>query len=129
MRNLLAALATVGVLAVTALPAFAAPATPVGAWQVSTGEARYEITACGPAGELCARLVWLRPDERTPENLALMNKLVVQGAEREVSNVWIGNLIFEGRSYEGTMTLVSTDTMTLKGCSGLMCKTYQLVRV
>jgi uncharacterized protein (DUF2147 family) len=111
------------------IPALAAPATPVGSWQVSTGEARYVVTACGEAGELCAKLVWLHPDNRTAENIALLDQWVVRGAERASVNSWSGNLLFEGESYAGTMTLVSTDTMTLKGCSGMLCKTFRLVRV
>lgn len=115
--------------AVLTIPALAAPATPVGSWQVSTGEARYLVTACGDSGELCAKLIWLAPDNRTPENVALLDQWVVRGAERAGTNSWSGRLLFEGESYAGTMTLVSTDTMTLKGCSGMLCKTYRLVRV
>jgi len=115
--------------AISAAPALAASATPVGSWEVTGGEARYRVTECGDAGELCAKLIWLRDDMRTAENLAVLNKYVVRGAEQTDGNRWEGNLVFDGKAYEGTMTLKSTNYMTLKGCSGILCQTYQLTRI
>ena len=115
--------------ALTAAPALAAPASPVGSWEVTTGEARYRVTACGDNGELCAKLIWLRDDQRTEKNLAVLNKYVVRGAAHKGGNEWEGNLTFDGKSYEGKMTLVSKNSMTLKGCSGILCLTYQLTRI
>ena len=109
-------------------PSLAASATsPVGQWQVTTGEARYTVTSCG-AG-LCARLVWLRSDARTKDNLALMNKYVVRGARPAGEGTWTGNLTMNGNSYAGTMQLVSKNYMTLKGCSGILCQTYEFTRI
>ena len=113
--------------ALTAAPALAAPATPVGQWQVTSGEARYKVTACGDG--LCAKLVWLREDQRTKKNLAVLNKYVVRGAAKTAGNEWQGNLVFDGKAYDGKMTLVSKNYMTLKGCSGIICQTYQLTRI
>ena len=121
--------AALGVAAMTAAPVLAAPASPVGSWEVTTGEARYQVTACGDTGELCAKLIWLRDDQRTEKNLAVLNKYVVRGAERTAANVWQGNVVFDGKAYEGKMTLKSTNYMTLKGCSGILCQTYQLTRI
>ncbi|RYE11436.1 MAG: DUF2147 domain-containing protein [Hyphomicrobiales bacterium] len=131
MTRTLKWLAAIGIATLSVAPAYAlaASATPVGSWQVTTGEARYKITACGDDGELCAKLIWLRDDQRTDENLAVLNKYVVQGAERATENKWEGNVLFEGRSYDGTMTLVSKNYMTLKGCSGILCQTYELTRI
>ena len=43
---------------------------------------------------------------------------------------WQGYLVtFNGSSYAGLMTLVSRNYMTLKGCSGMLCQTYELTRV
>ena len=109
-------------------PSLAASATsPVGQWQVTTGEARYTVTSCG-AG-LCARLVWLRSDARTKDNLALMNKYVVRGAQPAGNGTWTGNLTMNGNNYAGTMQLVSKNYMTLKGCSGILCQTYEFTRI
>ena len=121
--------AALGLAALTAAPALAGSASPVGSWEVTTGEARYKITACGDNGELCAKLVWLRDDQRTEQNLAVLNKYVVRGAEQTDANEWQGNLVFDGKAYEGKMILKSTNYMTLKGCSGILCQTYQLTRI
>ena len=108
-------------------PTFAASATPVGQWQVTTGEARYAVTSCGSG--LCARLVWLRSDARTKDNLALLNQYVVRGAQPAGQGTWTGSLTMNGNSYAGTMQLVSKNYMTLKGCSGILCQTYQFTRI
>jgi uncharacterized protein (DUF2147 family) len=121
--------AALGFAALSAAPVLAAPASPAGSWEVASGEARYRVTVCGDAGELCAKLVWLRDDQRTTENLAVLNKFVVRGAERTAGNKWQGNVVFDGKAFDGTMTLKSTNSMTLKGCSGMLCQTYQLRRI
>ena len=119
--------AALAIAALSAAPALAAPASPVGQWQVTSGEARYKVTACGDG--LCAKLVWLREDQRTDKNLAVLNKYVVRGAAKTDANEWQGNVMFDGKSYDGKMTLVSKNYMTLKGCSGIICQTYQLTRI
>lgn len=129
MTRLLKWVAAFGVAALSTAPALAASASPVGSWEVTSGEARYRVTACGDAGELCAKLIWLRDDQRTAENLAVLNKYIVRGAEQTDGNEWQGAVVFDGRAYEGTMTLKSTNYMTLKGCSGILCQTYQLTRI
>jgi len=108
-------------------PTLAASATPVGQWQVTTGEARYAVTSCGSG--LCAKLVWLRSDARTKDNLALLNKYVVRGAQPAGQGTWTGSLTMNGNSYAGTMQMVSKNYMTLKGCSGILCQTYQFTRI
>jgi len=119
--------AALAIAALTAAPALAAPATPVGQWQVTSGEARYKVSACGDG--LCAKLIWLREDQRTDKNLAVLNKYVVRGAEQTDGNEWQGNVMFDGKAYDGKMTLVSKNYMTLRGCSGIICQTYQLTRI
>jgi uncharacterized protein (DUF2147 family) len=108
--------------------AIADPTSPVGQWQISTGEARYKVTTCG-SHQLCAKLVWLRSDARTASNVALLNTYVVHGAQATAENMWSGDLNFDGHTYQGTMTLISSNAMSLKGCSGMLCQTYRLTRV
>ena len=71
-------LAFVFALVLAVPPVFAAGASPLGRWEITTGEARYSVSGCG--GMLCAKLVWLRDDARTEENLALLNHYLVRGA-------------------------------------------------
>ena len=108
-------------------PALAAGASPLGQWQVTTGEARYSVVACGSG--LCAKLVWLRSDAKTGANLALLNHYVVKGARPQGGGTWAGSLTLNGNSYDGTMTLVSKNFMTLRGCAGMLCQTYEFTRI
>ena len=114
-------------LAIPALPAFAASASPIGRWEVTTGEARYSVVSCGSM--LCAKLVWLRNDARTDDNLALLNHYVVRGAKPRGGGKWSGNLMIKGTSYEGTMTMVSKNFMRLDACAGFICRTYEFTRL
>jgi uncharacterized protein (DUF2147 family) len=116
-----------GFALVLASPAFAAGASPLGYWQVTTGEARYSVVGCG--GMLCAKLVWLRTDARTEDNLALLNHYVVRGARPQGDGKWSGSLVVKGNNYAGTMTMVSNNFMRLDACSGFVCRTYEFTRL
>jgi uncharacterized protein (DUF2147 family) len=130
MTRILGILAVLAAAFLASVPAIAGPLTPVGQWQAASGEARYKVTACGKGGTLlCAKLVWLAPSERTEKNLALLNTYVVRGAAAVDDNKWSGNIVFNGEAYDGTMTLVSNNSMKLKGCSGMLCQTLEFVRI
>lgn len=116
------------VIVAAAAPAMAADLNPVGNWEVTTGEARYKVTNCG-GEKLCAKLTWLRADARTPANLKLINTYVVKGAAATKTNKWAGEVIFEGQSYDGSVTMVSADTLRLKGCSGILCQSFEFNRI
>ena len=120
-------LAFVFALVLTVPPVFAAGASPLGRWEITTGEARYSVSGCG--GMLCAKLVWLRDDARTEENLALLNHYLVRGASPQGAGKWSGSLVVKGNSYAGTMTMVSRNFMRLDACSGFICRTYEFTRL
>ncbi|RYE74393.1 MAG: DUF2147 domain-containing protein [Hyphomicrobiales bacterium] len=128
MSFLTACAATV-VCGVLALPALAADIDPSGQWQVTTGESRYRVAHCGKAGdELCAKLTWLREDARTEENMALLNKTIVRGAPAD-ENKWTGTVVYDGQTYDATVTITSTDSMRVHSCSGMFCKSFELSRL
>ncbi len=127
MKRTLLRMAAFCFAALSTLPALAASASPVGQWQVTTGEARYAVTSCG--GGLCAKLVWLRADQRTGDKAALLNHYVVRGAQPQGDGKWAGDLKLNGQTYSGTMEMVSKNFMTLKGCSGILCQTYEFTRI
>lgn len=112
----------------SALPGMAQDLTPVGQWQSATGESRYEVTFCGGA-KLCARLVWLRSDVRTADNLRYLNKYVVRGATPTEDNKWSGTVLYAGESVGGSMTLLSPDKLRLSGCKLVMCQTLEFERI
>jgi uncharacterized protein (DUF2147 family) len=111
-----------------AFPSIAADPSPVGQWEVSTGESRYRVSYCGADGQqLCAKLTWVREDLRA-ENQAFVNSYIVKGAKPASENKWSGKMVYKGHSYEGTVTLVSNNSMRLNGCSGVFCQSFQLNR-
>jgi hypothetical protein len=124
LRTLAAAIAIACSSSFAAIAADAA--SPVGSWQLSTGESRYDVAECG-SDAICARLTWLRDDERTEENLALLGSVVIKGA-RVRDNKWKGTAIYEGRRVDASMTMVDGDTMRLTGCQ-LLCQTLTLSRI
>jgi uncharacterized protein (DUF2147 family) len=112
-----------------AAPALAQDLSPVGTWQTTTGESRYAVTYCGDGTALCAKLIWLRKDAQTPENLALLNKHVVQGARATASNKWRGTVKYDGQTVSGSVTLVNRNKMSLRGCQLIACQNVDFVRI
>ena len=102
---------------------------PTGQWEVTTGESRYRISYCGDGRELCAKLTWLRDDARTDENVALLNRYVVQKAQPEDENTWVGTMQFDGQTYEATARVLSRDAIELTSCSGVFCRSFTLRRL
>ena len=111
------------------VPAFAQDLTPEGTWQTTTGESRYSVSYCGDGTELCAKLIWLRKDARTPENLALLNQHVVQGARATAANKWRGTVKYDGHTVSGSVTLVNEDKLSLSGCQLIACQKVDFVRI
>ncbi len=116
-------------LAALVSPIVAASATPVGDWQLSTGESRFEISACGE-NTLCAKLTWLSDEARSDDSLnALLDDYVMQGATPSGVNTWSGTVNYDGDTYSGKLTMVDADSMRLHGCKGIFCKTMELERI
>ena len=117
-----------------ALLAFSSPAvalagdavSPLGSWQLSTGESRYDVVSCGK-NSICAKLTWLRADARTEENLELLNKFVVKGSKVSATK-WKGTAVYEGDTVDASMTFIDENTIRVTGCS-LFCKTMELSRI
>ena len=123
------------IAALAAALAIAAPVaaqdtlSPVGNWQTTTGESRYAVRLCGDGTQLCAKLTWLRDDARTPENLALLNSWVVEGAKPTSQNKWRGTVKYEGDTVSGSVELVSADKMRLSGCKLIACQRIDFERI
>ncbi len=120
--------AAVVATALAIVPAFAVQ-SPAGTWQTVTGESRFEVTLCGDGTEVCARLVWLRDDARSAENLGYLNSYVLKGAKRALENKWRGSAEYLGEVVKGTLTLVDGNTMTINGCKGALCQKFELTRI
>ena len=123
------ALAIAAIFAVGATAANAGELNPTGQWEVSTGESRYRISLCGNGYELCAKLTWLRDDAKTDDNLALLNRYVVRQAKPDDANTWVGTMQYDGSTYEATATLLSSDAIEMRSCSGVFCRSFTLNRL
>lgn len=110
-------------------PVYAKAGDPTGTWQTTSGESRYKVSLCGDGTQLCAKLVWLRDDARTSENLAYMNRLVVNGAAPAADNKWKGQVNYAGDTFSGTLTMTGANSLKLNGCQGMFCKTMSFSRV
>jgi len=118
-----------GVGVAPVLAADLSKASPVGSWQSEDGEARVKVTMCGNGTELCAQLTGLSGKARTPENIQLLNTYVLEKAEPADANVWHGTVHFNGQTALGDITLQSYNTITLKGCNLMACKSFQFNRI
>ena len=123
------ALAALVTLIGMAAPSMAGDMNPVGTWQTTTGESRYTVSLCGDGTQLCAKLTWLRADARTPENLALLNKMVVNRATATAQNKWRGTVQYGGHNVAGSVTLITNSRMTLSGCKLVACQKVDFVRL
>jgi hypothetical protein len=128
ITSILAA-AAVALSVVTPTLASAPTMSPIGSWQLSTGESRFKVAMCGSNGEICAKLVWLRDDARTADNLRYLNTYVVTGAVPTRANRWSGTLSYDGERVGGSMTMLDRNTMRVTGCKLIACTTLELRRV
>ena len=126
MKRTLSGLAALVFAALSTLPALAGGASPLGRWQVTTGEARYAVTSC--AGGLCAKLVWLRKDAMK-DNKQFLDTYLVQGARQVGDSKWQGEVRAKGQKLSGTITQTSENRISLRGCLMLVfCKSFTLKR-
>lgn len=122
------ALALAAIVAAGVTVAYADDINPTGQWELTSGESRYRVSYCGEGNHLCAKLTWLRDDARTDENVALLNRYVVEHAAPADTNTWVGIMQYDGKIYEATARMVGTDALELKSCSGVFCKSFTLRR-
>jgi len=103
--------------------------SPLGSWQTTTGESRYEIVSCKNGRAICAKLVWLRSDARSKENLKHLNRVILMGARQVQQNKWRGTLRYAGENLSGSLTLVNANKLRLNGCKFVFCKTINFRRI
>jgi uncharacterized protein (DUF2147 family) len=111
---------------VAALPVMASP---VGVWEIESRDSRYDVTFCGDGTQLCAELIWLGRGADNAKNLPYLNTLLIDRANQSRPGQWKGKLHLFGQMADGTISQVSADQITLRGCVALiLCKTYQMYR-
>ncbi|MBF0680615.1 MAG: DUF2147 domain-containing protein [Devosia sp.] len=116
-------------IAFAALASLPAMASPAGIWEIEMRDSRYKVEMCGDGSQFCAELIWLGNGADNAENLPYMNTMLIDHASQTRPNQWKGELNIYGQKAAGTITQVSADQITLKGCVAfVLCKTYQMYR-
>lgn len=110
-------------------PALADQADPAGNWQIVTGEARYRVELCGDGTALCAKLIWLRSDMRTAENVAYLNTWVILDAQAVDPNEWRGSVTYAGETVDGSIQMTGPDKLEVNGCRLILCQKLELTRI
>lgn len=129
IRSLAKIAVAFAILVSATAPTLSEDLNPVGRWQSTGGESRYEVVRCGNGGQLCAKLTWLRSDARTAENLQYLNRYVVSGAVPADDNRWRGTVHYDGQDISGSMTMMSGDRLRVSGCRAIMCQTMTFNRI
>jgi uncharacterized protein (DUF2147 family) len=101
----------------------------VGDWQSTGGDMRVKVELCGDGTQLCATLTWLREDVRSPQNVALLNQMVVNGARWTAVNRWRGSVNYGGEMVAGSVTQVSPTHIKVTGCKGMACEALDFTRI
>lgn len=113
-----------------AAPLFAEPYSPQGLWEAEDKESRYEVSLCGDGTQLCAELIWIRPDVINDRNKVYLNTYVVENAPRASEREWRGTINLYGHSVAGNVRLLSEDYLQVRGCALLIiCERKLLVRM
>lgn len=114
-----------------AAPGFAEQFSPVGIWEPSNKESKYEFTYCGEDNQrLCAKLIWIREDVQDSRNMKYLDTYMFTDARHVRQNQWRGTVTLEGFRIGGTVTQTSPDRMDLKACAVFVfCEDIRLRRV
>lgn len=110
-------------------PVMAAPFDPSGYWEAVSGESRYKITLCGDGTQLCAELIWIRPDVKDARNSAYLNTYVVEAARRHSDREWRGKVNIFGFIVDGNVQRLNDSAMQVRGCLLIICEKQQMVRI
>jgi uncharacterized protein (DUF2147 family) len=101
---------------------------PDGYWVTEGQKARYRVATCGRQ-QLCATLLWIRPDLRTARNVRYINRSIFQYLPRQDESRWGGEVTLEGRTFQGVVELVDYDEMRVTGCVFIICDTVTMSRL
>ena len=133
MRTLLLSLLVAGAAGLAGGAARAQSAEDAfGTWRHPDNGSNISVYQCG-AG-LCAKVVKVadpsRKDEKNPDaklrTRPVVGVVIMSGAKKTGDKTWAGKLYNtqDGETYNGTVTVVSKNTLKLEGCvlGGLVCQ-------
>lgn len=118
-----------GGLALAAAMTGAALASPEGIWELDTKDTRFSLQLCGDGTQLCGKLHWLSDADYNDRYIPYLDKPMAEAMAPAGPGRWKGRMQLFGQGFQGTITQVNEDQMTLSGCAFLVvCKTYQMYR-
>ena len=133
MRNAFMALVLATYAGLASGPASAQSADDAfGTWRHPDNGSHISVYQCG--GGLCAKVVKVadpgRKDEKNPDpklrTRSVVGVVIMSGAKKSGDKGWSGKLYNtqDGQTYNGTVTVVSKNTLKLEGCvlGGLVCQ-------
>jgi len=103
--------------------------TPVGMWEPPNGENRWEITACGEPGAICAQLVWIREDRLNKRNKNYIGRYLFQELPLRGAYKWRGPVTLEGVTVTGTVTQPKDNVIVVRACLLVFCEETKILRV
>ena len=109
-----------------------------GVWLNPENQSNVEFYKCGDG--LCAKVTKVsdgqKTDDKNPDpakrNRPIVGLVIMEGAKKSGDNKWSGTLYnrADGKSYSGTVTVKSKNTLDLSGCVALVvCRTTTWTRV
>ncbi len=120
----------VAIFLFSVVPVFAELIDITGIWEADDGESRYEVTFCGDGTQLCAKLIWIRPDVTNDRNRVYLNTYVVNKAKKYSNREWRGKIFVYGVTVSGNLQAFSEDRIMVRGCALLViCVRQGLTRI
>ena len=109
-----------------------------GVWLNPENQSNVEFYRCGDG--LCAKITKVsdgqKTDDKNPDaakrNRPIVGLVIMEGAKKSGENKWSGTLYnrADGKSYSGTVTVKSKNSLDLSGCVALVvCRTTTWTRV
>lgn len=103
-------------------------ASPDGDWRDEFGTT-LRLSLCGDGTQLCAVLLDVQGESRTADNLAYLNRQIMQ-AEMTAPDTWQGQVMFGGSQADSKITQVAPDTIEIQGCrAAILCQTLAFSRL
>jgi uncharacterized protein (DUF2147 family) len=109
----------------------------LGVWENPENKSHTQFYMCG--GGVCGKIVRVvdgqKTDDRNPDpakrSRPIVGLVIMQGAKKTGPKSWSGELYnrADGKTYSGTLTVKSSNSVELSGCVMIFCKTTTFTRV
>jgi len=104
--------------------------TPVGLWEADDKSSRYQATLCGDGTQLCAKLVWIKPQMINERNGKFIGTYIVYELTRARPAEWRGNVTLEGSDISGSVKILNPDLLLITACIFfILCDSITLFRI